>query len=58
MLNLICLLDLNADAHAVDAGLDQDTLVFVSGNGEGVQQHFGRGLCLDFRDIVSLGGLR
>lgn len=40
MLNLIRLLDLDADAHAIDAGLDQDALVLIPGDGERVQQHF------------------
>ena len=57
MLNLICLLDLDADAHAVYAGLDQHTLVLVSGYSERVEEDFGRSLGFDFRDIVSLGGL-
>lgn len=35
VLNLVCLLDLDADADAVDARLDQDSLVLVPGNGEG-----------------------
>jgi hypothetical protein len=40
MLNLIRLLDLDADSNAIDAGLDQDALVLISGDGERVQQHF------------------
>lgn len=56
--NLICLLDLDTNAHTVDAGLNQDPLVLVSRYGEGVQQNFGGGLGFDFRDIVSFGGLR
>lgn len=57
MLNLIGLLDLNADADTVDTRLDEHTLVLVTGNCEGVEQHFRRCLCLDFWDIVSLRGL-
>lgn len=58
MLNLIRLLDLDADAYAIDAGLDENALVFVSGNSERIQQHFRRCLGLDLGYVVSLGGLR
>lgn len=58
MLNLVCLLDLDAYAHAVDAGLDEHPLVLVSRDGERVQDDLGRARSLDFRDIVSLRGLR
>ena len=57
MLNLIRLLDLDTDPHAVDAGLNQHPLVFVSRHGQGVQQNFRGSLGFDFRDIVSFGGL-
>ena len=42
VLNLVGLLDLDADPYAVDAGLDEDTLVLVAGNRERRQQHLGR----------------
>lgn len=58
VLNLVCLLDLDAYAHTVDAGLDEDSLVFVTGNDQGVQEDFGRGLGLNFGDIVSFRRLR
>lgn len=53
MLNLICLLDLDAYPDAVDAWLDQHPLVLVSGNGQRVQQNFGRCLRLYLGDIMS-----
>lgn len=53
MLNLIGLFDLNADANAVDTGLNEDSLVFISGNSERIEQNFWGGLRFDFRDIVS-----
>lgn len=34
--DFVCLLDLNADAHAVDAWLDQDAFIFIPGDSEGV----------------------
>jgi len=37
ILDLICLLDLYADADTVDARLDQDSLIFVAGDYERVQ---------------------
>jgi hypothetical protein len=40
MLNLVRLLDLDAYAHAVDARLDQDSLILVTGDGQRVQQDF------------------
>jgi hypothetical protein len=53
MLNLVRLLDLNAYAHTVDARLDQDSLVLITGHGQGVQKDFGGCLRLDLGDIVS-----
>ena len=40
MFYFIGLLDLDADSDAVDARFNKDSLVFISRNGEGVQQHF------------------
>lgn len=57
VLNLVGLLDLDADADRVDARLDQDSLVFVAGNGQGREQHLGGGLSFDLGDIVALGSL-
>ena len=41
VLNLVRLLDFDADAHAVNAWLNVDALVFVSRHGEGVEDDFG-----------------
>lgn len=57
VLDLVGLLDLDAYADGVDAGFDEDTLVFVTRDGQGSQENLGRGLGLDFRNIVTLGGL-
>lgn len=57
MFDLISLLDLDADAYAVDTRLDEHALVLIAGNGQGVQEDFGRGLGLDLGDVMSLGGL-
>lgn len=55
---LVGLLDPDADAHAVDTGLDQDALLVVAGNDYIVEQDFGRRPGLDFGDIVAFGYLR
>lgn len=57
MLNLIGLLDLDADADRVDAGLDQDTLVLVTGNRQRCKQDLGGRLGFNLGDIVSFGRL-
>jgi hypothetical protein len=41
VLDLVSLLDLDANAHAVDAGLDEDALVLVSRNRQGRQEDLG-----------------
>ena len=53
MLNLVCLFNLDAYAHAVDARLDQDSLVLIARDGEGIQQDFGGGLRFNLGDVVS-----
>jgi hypothetical protein len=58
MLNLIRLLDLDADAYTVDAGLNEHALVLVAGNRERCQQDLGRCPRLDLGNIVPFGGLR
>lgn len=58
MLNLIGLLDLDADAHRVDAGLDQDSLILVSRNRQGSEENLRSGLGFDFGDVVTLSALR
>lgn len=57
VLNLVGLLDLDADAHRVDARLDEDPLVLVAGHRQGRQEDLGRCLGLDLGDIVPLGRL-
>src|SRR6266566_10132010 len=42
VLDLVGLLDLDADANAVNAGLDQDQLVLVARDGQRRQEHLGR----------------
>jgi len=37
VLYLICLLDLDADSDTVDTRFNKNLLVFVAGDGEGVQ---------------------
>jgi hypothetical protein len=58
VLNLVCLLDLDAYSYTVDTGLDQDALVLVARDGEGVEDDFRRRCGLDLRYIVSFRGLR
>lgn len=58
VLNLVGLLDLDADADRVDAGLDEDALVLVAGNRQRRQEHLGRRLGLDLGDIVPFSRLR
>jgi hypothetical protein len=58
VLDLVGLLDLDADAYAVDARLDQDSLVLVARDRQRRQQDLGRCARLDLGDIVSLSCLR
>ena len=55
--DLVCLLDPDADADTVDAGLDKDTLVLIAGDSQGIQKDFGRGLSFDLGDIMAFGSL-
>lgn len=57
MLNLVGLLDLDADAHRVYARLDEDALVLVARNRQRCEEDLGRGLGLDLGGIVTLGTL-
>jgi len=57
ILNLIRLLDLNADAHAIDGRLDEHAFVLVARDGQGVQEDFRGGLGFDFGYVVPFGGL-
>ena len=58
MLNLIRLLNLDANTHTINAGLYQNSFVFVSRDGKRIQEDFRRCLSLDFRHIVSFWCLR
>lgn len=48
---------MDANAHTVHTGFDQDPLALIAGHCERVQEHFGRTGSFDFGDIMSLGGL-
>lgn len=58
MLNLIRLLDLDADADGVDARLDEHPFVLVPGYRQRVQQHLRRLPGLDLGHIMAFGRLR
>ncbi len=58
LLNIIRLLNLDANPYTVDARLDQDPLILISCDNERIQQDFGGRLSFDFGDIVSFRGLR
>lgn len=58
ILNLVRLLDLDADAYGVYGWLDEDSFVFIASDGEGCQQDFWARSSLDFWHIVTFGGLR
>lgn len=58
MLNLIGLLDLDADADGVDARLDKNSLVLVTRDGQRRKKDLWRCLGLNFGNVVSLGCLR
>ena len=58
ILNLVRLLDPDADTHRVDARFDKDSLVFVSRDRHGRQYDLGRRPRLDLGDIVPLRRLR
>ena len=54
ILDFVCLFDLDADTHAVDAGLDKNFLVLIAGNRQGVEEELRGGLGFYLGDIVSL----
>ena len=56
-LNLVCLLNPDADSYAVHARLDEHALLSIAADSERVEEQFGAGSSLDFRDIVAFGGL-
>jgi hypothetical protein len=53
MLNLICLLDLDADPYGIDGRFNEDFLGIIPADGQGVQQDLRRRSSLDLGDIVS-----
>lgn len=57
VLNLIRLLDFDADAHTVYTGLDKYPFILIARNCERIQKDFGRGLRFDFGNVMSLRGL-
>lgn len=57
VLDLVGLLDLDANAYTVDTGLDEDSLVLVTRNRQGCKQHFRGSPGFDLGDIVPFGGL-
>jgi hypothetical protein len=57
ILNLVCLFNLDAYPYAVDAWLDQDSLILIARDSQRGQENLGRCLRLYFWDIVSLGRL-
>lgn len=58
VLDLICLLDLDADPDAVHTWFYQNLFVLVPGDGQGVEEDFGAAGGFDFRHVVSFGRLR
>ena len=58
MLNLVRLLDLDADARAVDAGFDQYPFILVPRHRQRVQDKLGGAASLNLRDVVSFCSLR
>ncbi|USP81143.1 hypothetical protein yc1106_08417 [Curvularia clavata] len=58
VLNLVCLLDLDAYSYTVDTGLDVYTFILVSRHGKRVQDDLRRACSLNLGDIVTLRGLR
>lgn len=58
VLDFIRLLDLYADAGAVDARFNKNALIFVTGYNQRVEKDFRRAGSFNFRDIMSFGGLR
>jgi len=57
MLNLVRLFNLYADPNGIDASLNQNPLVLIPGNDKRVEDDFGSPAGLNFRGIVSFGGL-
>ena len=57
ILNLVCLLDLDADPDTVDAGFNEYPLVLVSGDDQGRKKDLGRCAGFDLGYIVTFGCL-
>lgn len=57
MFDLICLLNPNADADTVHTGFNEDLLVLVSRNRQGIEDELWGGLGLDLRYVMPFGGL-
>jgi hypothetical protein len=53
MLNLVCLLDLDADTDTVDTRLDQDSLILIPGYRKRVEEDLRRAGRLDLRYVMS-----
>ena len=58
VLNLIRLLDFDADSDGINAGFNQHLLVFISGNDQWIEDDLRRAISLNLWDIVSFRGLR
>lgn len=58
MLDFIRLLYSNANTDTVHTGFNEDFLVLIPRNRQGVEEQFWRGTSLDLGDIMPLGGLR
>lgn len=58
MLNLIRLFYPYANPHTVDAGLNENFLIFIAGNCERIEQDFWGACGFYFRDVMSFGDLR
>ena len=53
VLDLIRLFYFDADSDTIDARLDQDFLILIAGDGQGVEEDFWRAGGFDFRDIMA-----
>ena len=58
MFDFIRLLYTDAHTNTVNTGLDKDFLILVTRNGQGIEEEFGGRGSLDFRHVMSFGGLR
>lgn len=58
VLDFICLLYPDANSDAVDTGLNENFLVLITSNSQGIEEKFWRAGCLDLWNVVSFRGLR